>query len=115
VAAGEETGMSGQTQYPVPERTLEQRREALARANDIRSRRAELKREIKAGRVSVHELLLNPPEFIETMKVFELMMAAPKNGRVKVSQILTHTAISGSKSVGGLTERQRSELVRRLR
>ena len=33
-----------------PERSLVQRMEALQRANDIRSRRAQLKRDLKAGR-----------------------------------------------------------------
>ncbi len=44
-----------------PERSLVQRMEALQRANDIRSRRAQLKRDLKAGRQPIHELLLEPP------------------------------------------------------
>ena len=43
-----------------PERSLGQRMEALQRANDIRSRRAQLKRDLKAGRQPIHELLLEP-------------------------------------------------------
>ena len=45
-----------------PERSLVQRMEALQRANDIRSRRAQLKRDLKAGRQPIHELLLEPPD-----------------------------------------------------
>ena len=41
-----------------PERSLVQRMEALQRANDIRSRRAQLKRDLKAGRQPIYELLL---------------------------------------------------------
>ena len=88
-----------------------QRMEALARANDIRSRRAQLKRDLKAGRLRIHELLLEPPEYLETAKVFDLLLAVPKYGRVKVNKILSQCRISPSKTIGGLSDRQRSELV----
>ena len=44
--------------------------DALARANQIRIQRAQLKRDLKAGRLSIHALLLEPPEYVETAKVF---------------------------------------------
>ncbi len=98
-----------------PERSLNQRLDALARANEIRSLRAELKRDLKAGKRSIHNLLLDPPEFVETAKVFDMLMAVPKYGRVKVNKILVHCRISPSKTIGGLSERQRNELVGLLR
>ena len=88
--------------------------EALQRANDIRSRRAQLKRDLKAGRHQIHELLGKPPEYIETAKVFDLLLAVPKYGRVKVNKILSTCRISPSKTIGGLSERQRNELVELL-
>src|SRR6201997_3492096 len=94
-----------------PERSYMQRMEALQRANDIRSRRAQLKRDLKAGRQPIHELLLAPPEYLETAKVFDLLLAVPKYGRVKVNKILSHCRISPSKTIGGLSERQRRELI----
>jgi hypothetical protein len=100
---------------PAPERSLTQRMDALKRANDIRTRRARLKRDLKAGRTNIHGLLLDPPEFLETAKVFDLLLAVPKYGRVKVNRILTQCRISPSKTVGGLSERQRGELVSFLR
>ena len=98
-----------------PERSLTQRMEALQRANDVRSRRAQLKRDLKAGRQPIHELLLRPPEFLETAKVFDLLLAVPKYGRVKVNKILTQCRISPSKTIGGLSQRQRTELVEFMR
>src|ERR1700740_2613225 len=98
-----------------PERSLVQRMEALQRANDIRSRRAQLKRDLKGGRQPIDELLLAPPEYLETAKVFDLLLAVPKYGRVKVNKILTQCKISPSKTVGGLSERQRRELVAFMR
>ena len=89
--------------------------EALQRANEIRSRRAQLKRDLKAGRSSIHQLLLEPPDYLETAKVFDMLLAVPKYGRVKVNKILQQCRISPSKTIGGLCERQRSELVGMLR
>ena len=85
--------------------------DALARANKIRTLRAELKRDLKAGKKSIHRILLDPPEFVETAKVFDMLLAVPKYGRVKVNKILVHCRISPSKTIGGLSERQRAELV----
>jgi hypothetical protein len=98
-----------------PERSLVQRMDALQRANEIRTRRASLKRDLKAGRTSIHELLLSPPEYLETAKVFDMLLAVPKYGRVKVNKILVQCRISPSKTIGGLSERQRTELVGLLR
>jgi S13-like protein len=98
-----------------PERSLVQRMEALQRANEIRTRRASLKRDLKAGRVSIHLLLMEPPDYIETAKVFDMLLAVPKYGRVKVNKVLQVCRISPSKTIGGLSERQRAELISMLR
>jgi hypothetical protein len=98
-----------------PERSLDQRMEALRRANDIRSKRAQLKRDLKASKVSIQTLLLDPPEYVQTAKVFDMLLAVPKYGRVKTNRILNTCRISPSKTIGGLSERQRGELVSQLR
>ena len=92
-----------------------QRMDALSRANQIRTRRAQLKRDLKAGRVSVQDMLLDPPDWVETAKVFDMMLAVPKYGRVKVNKVLQTCRISPSKTIGGRSERQRTELVTLLR
>ena len=94
-----------------PERSLTQRMDALKRANEIRTERARLKRDLKAGRMQIHGLLLDPPDYVATAKVFDLLLAVPKYGRVKVNRILNQCRISPSKTIGGLSERQRDELV----
>jgi len=94
-----------------PERSLAQRMEALKRANEIRTQRARLKRDLKGGRIQIHGLLLDPPDYVATAKVFDLLLAVPKYGRVKVNRVLNHCRISPSKTIGGLSERQRNELV----
>jgi len=98
-----------------PERSLHQRMDALQQANLIRTRRAQLKRDLKASRASIHKLLLEPPDYVHTAKVFDMLLAVPKYGRVKVNKILAQCRISPSKTIGGLSERQRTELVSMLR
>lgn len=102
-------------QTATPERSLNQRMEALARANAIRTQRAQLKRDLKGGRTSIHQLLESPPDYLETAKVFEMLLAVPKYGRVKANKVLVACRISPSKTIGGLSDRQRAELVTLLR
>lgn len=94
-----------------PVRTLEQRLEALRRANGIRSQRARLKKDLKNGIVKIDEVLSEPPEYIKTAKVVDVLLAVPNCGKVKSTKVLNHCRISPNKTVGGLSERQRRELV----
>jgi hypothetical protein len=97
-----------------PERSLDQRMDALARANEVRARRAQLKRDLTARRVSIAVLLHHPPTYPETAKVFDIVLALPKVGRVKATKILHSCRVSPSKTFGGLSERQRVELAELL-
>lgn len=98
-----------------PSRSLSQRMAALDRGNEVRSYRANLKLDLKAGRANIINLLTNPPQKIETMKIFDLLMAVPKMGRIKVDKLLRTCRISPSKTVGGLTGRQTDELLLEMR
>jgi hypothetical protein len=89
--------------------------EALQRANDVRTERARIKRDLRAGRVHIHPLLLDPPQSLLTAKVFDMLLAVPKYGRVKANRVLTQCRISPSKTFGGLSQRQRDELTSALR
>ena len=40
-----------------------------------------------------------------------MLLAVPKYGRVKVNKMLSQCRIAPSKTIGGLSDRQRSELV----
>lgn len=95
------------------DRSLMQRMQALTRANDVRTRRANLKREVKANRdpAPLIEQIEEPGEDFETMKVFDVLLTMPKVGRVKANKWLQQCRISPSKTLGGLSERQRRELL----
>ena len=86
--------------------------EALKRANDIRVQRAQLKKDLKDGRARRStRSSRDPPDYVATAKVFDMLMAVPKFGRVKAARFLNQCRISQSKTVGGLSERQRAELI----
>jgi hypothetical protein len=85
--------------------------EALQRANEIRSLRAQLKRDLKAGAVSLVDIISDPPDYVLTAKVFDMLMAVPKYGKVKATRYLNHCRIAQGKTIGGLSDRQRTELI----
>lgn len=100
---------------PAPPRSLTQRLDALERANVVRQKRAKLKKDLKAGRATIHDVLAEPPEYIDTAKVFDILLAVPKMGHAKVNKVLTQCRISPSKTIGGLTTRQNDDLAKLLR
>jgi hypothetical protein len=108
-------GVAAPEAVTAPARTDAQRMDALETANAIRTYRAAKKRDLKAGRASVRALILDPPEMMQTMKVFDLLLATPKYGRVKVNRLMTQCRMSPSKTLGGMSQRQRSELALLLR
>lgn len=92
-----------------------QRRAALDKGNYNRTFRKNLKEDLKEGRANVLDYILSPPEPIHTMKLFDLLLATPKYGRVKVNRILVHTRISPSTTLERLSKRQKDELASVLR
>jgi hypothetical protein len=98
-------------EFVTPERSLIQCMDALGEANRIRSARAKLKKDLKAGQKAIDDIILRPPEYILTMKLFDLVIACPKYGRVKVNKILVKCRISSSKTIGDLSLRQRAEII----
>lgn len=94
------------------DRSLKQRRDALEEANRVRSHRAELKKELKAGRKGLEDVLVDPD--CSTAKVFDMLLALPKIGRIKVNRVIVRARISPSKTIGGMSPRQRLDLRREL-
>jgi hypothetical protein len=103
--------VAGEAGHPVPGRTLDQRMRALRHANEIRSGRAMLKKQLASGRVRIEEIIAQPPESAKTAKVYDLLLALPKIGPAKATRWITQCRIAPAKTVGGLTERQRHELI----
>jgi hypothetical protein len=71
-----------------PERSLDQRMDALSRANEVRALRAQLKRDLTARRVSIGALLVDRPRTWRPRKVFDMVLALLWVGSVKPTKIL---------------------------
>lgn len=99
---------------PVPQRTKQQRKAALKEANRIRTERAKLKVRMKERKEDYLDLLLEPPQYLDSMKVTDFILAIPKYGKVKTKKVLQLSKISPTKTVGGMSARQRTELVWRM-
>lgn len=100
----------GVTAMTTPEWSLEQRREALERANGVRVSRAIFKARVKRQPMLAVEMLRQPRPAFATMKVHALMLAIPRVGPVSANKMLKLTGASPSKTLEGLTARQRHEL-----
>ena len=98
----------------VPARSPEQRDRALAKANEIRLARARLKRDLAAGTITLARVLSDPPPCAHTAKLRDLFLAVPKIGPARVNRTLAHCRIADSKTIAGLSNRQRTALIQLL-
>jgi transposase len=87
---------------------------ALAQANRVRSARAKLKADLRRGAVTLSDVLSDPPDYVETAKVITLLRAVPKLGPIKAATIMDVCRVSPSRTVAGLSERQRAALLASL-
>ncbi|WP_372790510.1 hypothetical protein [Paraconexibacter sp.] len=80
---------------------------ALARANEVRLARADLKRRVHAGEVSVAEVILDCGWEVESMTVADLLLAQRRWGTARCRTFLARIPLSETKTVGSMTDRQR--------
>lgn len=93
------------------ERTDEQRLVALRLANEVRIQRACMKRQLRVGEASVVWIVRCQPDYVRSMKLYQLLLALPMFGPSRVRALLVRLRISDAKTVGGLSPRQRDEII----
>lgn len=93
------------TMTPAP-----QHMRALARANEVRLARADLKRRIAQGRLTVADVVLDRPWEAESMSVADLLMSQRRWGITRCRKLLQTLPMSENKTIGSMTERQRHAL-----
>lgn len=91
-----------------------QRLRALAYANRVRAARAELKRAICSGEMTVAAVLRECPDHVRTWTLGELLMAQHRWGQRRMLKLLQRTGLNPTKEIGTLTERQRALLTELL-
>jgi hypothetical protein len=87
---------------------------ALARANEVRLARAELKRCVTDGELTAASVILNCPMEAESMPIADLLASQRRWGNTRCRKFLAAIPMSETKTVGSMTERQRRELALRL-
>jgi hypothetical protein len=87
---------------------------ALARANRVRLARADLKRQVAEGEISVAEVVLTCPWEAESMAISDLLMSQHRWGRTRCRRFLASIPMSETKTIGSMTERQRHALAAML-
>ena len=99
-----------------PNLSQEQRVEASRLAVANRRRRAEVKRLVKSGELSLDELftLASREECVAQMRAYDLISALPAIGEVKASRIMKSAAIAQTRRIRGLGPRQREQLFQAL-
>lgn len=88
-----------------------QHMQALRRANEVRLARADLKRRVSDGALSVSKVILDCPWEAANMTVVELLLSQRRWGTSRAGKLLAHVAVPESKTIGAMTERQRHALV----
>ena len=92
-----------------------QHMQALAQANKVRLARAELKRQVADGELSVADLVLDCPWEAESMTIADLLMSQHRWGRTRCRRFLMQIPMNETKTIASMTERQRRCLAGRLR
>lgn len=92
------------TTSPVPQPLV-----ALTEANRVRVERARLKRDVKAGRVTITEALA--ADCALSMRVLDLLRAQRFYGPVRCRKLLRRAGVPEHARVAGLTDRQRAALI----
>lgn len=99
----------------LPKLTDEERRAALDKAAKARKERAELRDKLKAGDITVEEVLAKSDDpVIARMKVSMLIESLPGYGKAKAAKLMEDLEISESRRIKGLGTRQREALLERL-
>jgi hypothetical protein len=101
--------MEGIATAPAP-----QHMQALAQANRVRLARAELKRQVADGELSVADLVLEVPWETERMAIADLLMSQHRWGQTRCRRFLGSIPMSETKTIGSMTDRQRRALAARL-
>ena len=96
-----------------PSLTPEQRKAAREKAATARKERAELKDHLKAGRVTLGELLgkANEDDIVGKMKVLAVLESLPGTGKVKARRLMEQVGISETRRLQGLGAKQRDSLL----
>lgn len=98
----------------LPQLSAEDRQKYLKKAEEARRARAQLREDIKSGKVSLQQVFEMDDDVAKRMKVSILIESLPGYGKAKAAKIMEELSISESRRVQGLGIRQREQLIEKL-
>ncbi|HHU51682.1 MAG TPA: integration host factor [Firmicutes bacterium] len=100
---------------PLPQLSIEEKRMALKKAQRVRSERAKIRQELKAGKKSIRDILEKvDDDVIAKMRVAYLLESLPRIGKVRTRKIMNEIGIDETRRIQGLGVRQKQALIQRL-
>lgn len=99
----------------IPKLSDEQRKEALEKAKEARIKRAEVRDQLRSGKLTLKQIIDKKDDpVIGRMKVSTLIETLPGYGKAKSEKIMAELQIAESRRLRGLGERQQQALLERL-
>ena len=99
----------------IPKLSAEERSKALAKAQKIRSERMEVRKKLKAGKLTLAKVLQNADkEVYAKMRVKYLLESLPQVGKITAAKLMEEIGIDEARRVQGLGSRQKAQLLEKL-
>lgn len=99
----------------LPVLTLNEKKEALEKAQKMRSERKEIREQLKTGRMALSEVLSRDnDEVMGKMRVAYLLASLPRVGKTTAKKVMDEIGIDESRRVQGLGKRQKEALLARF-
>ncbi len=100
----------------IPQLSPEERKAALEKAKAARIKRAQVRDDLKSGKLSLKEVLdMKDDPVVGRMRVSTLIETMPGYGKAKAEKVMAELRIAESRRLRGLGERQEAALLERLR
>ncbi len=99
----------------IPQLSPEERAAALEKAKAARIKRAEIREDLKTGKLSLQQVVeMKDDPIVGRMKVSTLIETLPGYGKAKAEKIMRELQIAESRRLRGLGDRQQAALLERL-
>ena len=99
----------------IPQLSDAERKAALEKAKAARIKRAEIRDQLKEGKLTLKEVIdMKDDPIVGRMKVVTLIETLPGYGKAKSVKIMNELQIAESRRLRGLGERQQAALLERL-
>ncbi len=98
----------------LPALSPEQRQAALQKAREARAARSDLLAGLKAGTLTLAEVLGRDDDLARKTKVAQIIRALPGVGKARAAAVMERAGIPAERRIGGLGTRQREQLLAEL-